>query len=370
MNAGPMNAGPMNAGPMNAGPMSCALSFPAEVELTTTEIVELSRRSEEIGLDTVWVAEGRGGEAFATIAAILLQTRRIKVGAGILPVFNRSPWLVAMGASVLDELGGNRVLLGLGPGHRAVVEDRHGLTYERPLARVRETADIVHAALTGDVVNYEGEVFTLRGAQLSHPARRGRIPIYMAATGPRALQLAGTVADGAFLILTTPTTTARAIGQLHASARAAGRDPAGLHTVSYLFTCVSGQRDRARDASRRTLAYYGRLAHYRQLYTAAGFADAAEDLRRAWATRPGTVAEAVPDEMVDAFTASGTADDVASALRRFAGSGLGQLALYPYPAIGQRPSDGFHAVLDALDQVRPGADRVARPEPARVRARG
>lgn len=102
--------------------MEYALSFPAEVQLTTRELIDLTCHAERVGFDAVWVAEGRGGEAFATLAALLLSTTRIGVGAGILPVFNRSPWLIAMGASVLDDLGGDRFVLGLGPGHKSVVE--------------------------------------------------------------------------------------------------------------------------------------------------------------------------------------------------------------------------------------------------------
>lgn len=329
--------------------MEYALGFPAEVQLTTGEIIDLTRHAERSGLNAVWVAEGRGGEALATLAALLVSTTRIQVGAGVLPVFNRSPWLVAMGASVLDELGAGRFVLGLGPGHRSVVEDRHGLRYERPVSRMRETAEIVRIALRGGGVDYDGTVFTIRGAQLSHPARDGAVPLHLAATGPGTLRLAGQIADGVMLILTTPATAAAAVGAVRTAAADTGRDPEGITATTYVFTCVHDDRDRARDASRQTLAYYGRLAHYQQVYTAAGFGGEARDIDTAWtAGRADRARDAVTDDMIDAFTASGNRRDVAAALGRFRDSGLDQVAAYPYPAIGQSTHHAFAATIDAV----------------------
>ncbi|WP_033288916.1 LLM class flavin-dependent oxidoreductase [Amycolatopsis jejuensis] len=331
--------------------MRYALAFPAEVQLRTTEMISVGRQAEDAGLDGVWVAEGRGGEAFSTLAALLMSTSRISVGAGVLPVFNRSPWLVAMGAGVLEELGGQRFLLGLGPGHPAVVQDRHGLVYERPLDRIRETVDIVRAALTGDVVDYRGSVFTLRGAQLSHPA--APVPIHLAATGPRALRLAGEVADGVILILTSKVTAHTALTQVQAAAVEAGRDPSSIASSTYVFTCVHDDRDRARDASRGTLAYYGRLRTYRKIFHAAGFEREAAGLERAWESGSAeSAAAAISDAMIDAFTASGNADDVANALLRMEETGLTELTAYPYPAAGQSAIEAFESTVDAVARVR------------------
>lgn len=338
--------------------MRHALAFPAEVQLTTTEMIDVTRQAERAGLDGVWVAEGRGGEGFATLAALLTSTSRISIGTGILPVFNRSPWLVAMGANVLEELGGDRFLLGLGPGHRAVVENRHGLTYQQPLARIQETVEIVRAALAGEVVDYNGTVFTLRGAQLSHPAPDSAVPIYLAATGPRVLRLTGQIADGVILILAAPATVRAALGQVHAAALEAGRRPTAIASSTYVFTCVHDDRERARDASRDTLIYYGRLGTYRKIFSAAGFEREADALDRAWrAGTPSAAAPAIGDAMIDAFTASGNADDIADALGRFRDSGLTELTAYPYPAIEQSATDAFAAAVDAVA-------RAAAPTPA------
>lgn len=351
--------------------MRHALAFPAEVQLNTTEMIDITRQAEGAGLDGVWVAEGRGGEAFATLAALLMSTSRIRVGAGILPVFNRSPWLVAMGANVLEELGADRFLLGLGPGHRAVVQDRHGLTYERPLARIEETIDIVRAALAGEVVNYSGTVFNLRGAQLSHPAPESRVPIYLAATGPQALRLTGRTADGVILILASKAIIRSALSQVHAAAVEAGRQPSAVAASTYVFTCVHDDRERARDASRETLIYYGRLSTYRKIFSTAGFEREAHALERAWQVgTPEAAAPAIGDAMIDAFTASGNADDFADALARLCDSGLTELTAYPYPAIGQSAVEAFEATVDAVARAsKPATTPPTTPkeEPAHAR---
>lgn len=189
----------------------------------------------------------------------------------------------------------------------------------------------------------------MRGAQLSHPARDREVPLYLAATGPRALHLAGETADGVILILGTPAIVERALRVVRAAAAEAGRDPAVVRAISYVFTCVSNDRNRARDASRRTLAYYGRLDHYQQVYTTAGFGPEAQKIHQAWAADQAAAAQdAVTDGMIDAFTASGNPADVADALHRFNQTGLDQIAVYPYPAEGQTARDSFIAAVDAV----------------------
>jgi probable F420-dependent oxidoreductase len=339
---------------------SIALGFPAETTLSPTEIVRCAQHAERAGLDFAWVAEGRGGESFATLSAMAVETQDIGIGAGVLPIFNRSPWLVAMGAASIDELSGGRFTLGLGMGHRAVVEDRHGLTFSRPLQRMAETVAIVRAALTGQIVDYDGEVFRLRGAQLSVEPTRADVPLVIAAMGPKALRLAGEVADGAFLLFASAMAVGEAAEAVSAGRAAAARDPAGFQLIAYVPTCIADDAERAVEASRRLIAYYGRLGHYQTILTRQGFGAPASALARAWGDGDDDAAvRAVTDEMVEALTASGRPEQVTAALRSFAESGLDQVVLYPCPAEG----DALTAFLGAVDAAAPLTQRVRPPDP-------
>ena len=311
------------------------LGFPAEVPLSIGQIVECARLAERKGFDAVWAAEGRGGEAFSVLTAIALQTDSIHLGAGIIPVFTRSPWVIAMGAAVVDELANQRFTLGLGVGHKLVVENRHGMKFERPLLRLRETLNIVRLALTGDVVDHDGQVFKIRQQQLSFKPQRSRVPIYVAATKPHMLQLAGQVGDGVFLIFPTPKAVEDSLARVKEGCRRGGRDLQDIEVLSYVFTCVSHDRRKAVEASRRLIAYYGRLPHYQEVFSREGFESEAKKLEGFWAKSDMENAmKTVNDDMVATFSASGTPDDVARKLNDLLDCGLQQLVLYPYAADG------------------------------------
>ena len=115
--------------------------------LTATEIADCAERAEGLGYESVWVAEGHGGDQFAILAACALRTRRIRLGTAISSVFVRTAPTIAMAAATVDELSGGRFVLGLGSSHRVQVGPEHGVEYARPLDRIRDTvADRPHPA--------------------------------------------------------------------------------------------------------------------------------------------------------------------------------------------------------------------------------
>src|ERR1700737_2438139 len=177
-----------------------ALGIEPNSPLSVADIVECAQLAEANGFAATWVAEGRRGDVFALLSAVAISTSKMRLGAGVLPIHVRSPWVVATGTATVDEISGGRFMLGLGARHKSVIEDRHGLSYDRPAIRMREVADIVRQALTGEAVNFEGKIFRLSDAKLSRRPVRSDVPVYIAGIGPRALELAGEIADGAFLI--------------------------------------------------------------------------------------------------------------------------------------------------------------------------
>jgi 5,10-methylenetetrahydromethanopterin reductase len=326
-----------------------ALGIDPNSRLSVAEMVECTRLAESRNFAATWVAEGRRGDVFALLTALALNTRRIRLGAGVIPVLVRSPWVVAMGTAVVDEISGQRFMLGLGAGHKSVIEDRHGFTYDRPTQKMREVTEIVPRALTGDIVSFEGETFTLRDAQLSLRPVRGDVPIYIAGIGPRVLQLGGEVADGVFLIFPTERSIQSALKHVRKGAERANRDPTQGDVVSYVFTCLSTDRHAAIESSRRTIAYFGRLSHYRSLFIQEGFIEEAEVLKQAWDRNNLTRAtRAVSDEMVSALSASGTADDVAARIAALLHAGLKQAVIFPFPPEG---GDAKEAIIETIEAL-------------------
>jgi alkanesulfonate monooxygenase SsuD/methylene tetrahydromethanopterin reductase-like flavin-dependent oxidoreductase (luciferase family) len=282
------------------------------------------------------------------LSALAMSTSIIRLGAGVLPVLVRSPWVVAMGAAVVDEISEHRFMLGLGAGHKSVIENRHGLSYDRPTLRMREITEIVRRALTGEAVNFEGEIFRLSGAQLSARPARSNVPVYIAGIGPRVLELAGEIADGVFLIFPTERSLGASLRDVKQGAARVNRDPGELDVVAYVFTCIASDRRTAIASSRRTIAYFGRLPHYRSLFAEEGFSREAEALKDAWTQNDEVrAARAVTDEMVFTLSATGTADDVAARINRLLEAHLKQAVLFPFAADG----DARGAILRTIEAL-------------------
>src|SRR5262245_62896572 len=129
--------------------------------LAPADIVECVKLAEDLGYESAWVAEGHGGDQFATLGACAVATRRIRLGTSISSVFVRSAPTIAMAAATVDDLSGGRFILGLGSSHRVQVEPEHGVPFAQPVQRLRETVDVVRALLRDGVVSYRGTVLRI-----------------------------------------------------------------------------------------------------------------------------------------------------------------------------------------------------------------
>lgn len=202
----------------------------------------LGGEAEALGYDSVWVAEGRGKESFAMLGAMAMATRRVRLGTSILPIFSRPATVTAMAAATLSDLSEGRVILGLGAGHPAITESGHGVTVRRPLAAMREYVEAVRGILSGQPVRHDGPMVRIREFQLEfappHP-----VPIFLAGLGPRMLQLAGAIADGAILTWFPPARIAWARAQVAEGARRAGRASSEVPVLATARVCAVGDAD-------------------------------------------------------------------------------------------------------------------------------
>src|SRR4051795_11954891 len=171
--------------------------------LTAEDQRALLLEAESAGFDSVWTAEAYGSDAATPLAWFAAQTERIKLGAAILQIPGRSPAMTAMTAVTLDHLSNGRFLLGLGTSGPQVAEGWHGQRFGRQLARTREYVEIVRKALSRERLVYEGETYRLplpdgpgKALKLTMAPVQERIPIYIAAIGPKNTQLTGEIADG------------------------------------------------------------------------------------------------------------------------------------------------------------------------------
>lgn len=313
--------------------MKLGLVLPYEGSLSFPEALELTRRAEALDFDSAWVPEAWGTDAVSILGALAARTERIRLGTGILNVFSRTPALLGQTAATLDLISNGRFILGLGTSGHQVVAGWHGIPFDQPLTRMRETVAIVRQVLRQDRVRFTGEIFRLdQGLKLLARPLRANVPIFLATLTPGGLRLTGEVADGWIPTLFSPDHLELFRPHLEAGARAAGRSLESLEIAPYVQVLVDDDRARARDAMRPWVALYvggmGSRAKnfYNEVVQRYGFADEARAIQDLYLT--GKKLEAirkVPDALVDRITIGGPPSYVRERLAAWTGAGVTSL---------------------------------------------
>ena len=318
--------------------------------LTASEIADCAERAEALGYESVWVAEGHGGDQFAILAACALRTRRVRLGTAISSVFVRTAPTIAMAAAAVDELSGGRFVLGLGSSHRVQVGPEHGVEYSKPLGRVRDTVAVVRGLLRDGEVGHAGETVRIERFDLWFEPFRREIPIYLSALFPKMTQLCGEIADGVILARSTLASAGRARAHVVAGAGRAGRDASAVEIASLLPASVAPDRNEALAAARPGLAFYaGFFPRYNRLLAESGFPAEAAAVAKAWAAGDKAGAErAVTDEMIAATSVAGTPAECRERLEAYRASGLDVPIISPF-ARGPGARDRFLAAIEACE---------------------
>src|ERR671917_28024 len=232
--------------------------------MTAADQLDLVQEAEAVGYDSVWAAEAYGSDAATVLAWLAAQTSRIKIGSAIFQMPARSPAMTAMTAATLDQLSGGRMLLGIGTSGPQVAEGWHGQRFGKQLARTREYVDILRKALSRERLVYDGETYRLplpdgpgKALKLTIAPVQERIPIYIAAIGPKNTQLTGEIADGWMPFFVSPEHMDDSLSLLREGAARAGREIDGSFDIApNVNVCIDDDVDRARDPMRPLLALY------------------------------------------------------------------------------------------------------------------
>ena len=242
-----------------------------ETQLGVADIQSLGALAEEHGYGEVWMTEGAGRDSLTQLTAIATATTRIGLGTGILPMFSRTPLITAMSAVGLAEVSDGRFILGLGVGNRPATENGHGVAYSQPMEHLSDLIHIVRGLLEGEEVSHQGKAISVTRASLGDAAPEVKVPIYIAALGPRMLELAGAIADGVLLSWTAASYLDQAIQLVRDGANKAGRDPSEVDISGYLRVVVTDDLEAGRDSLQREIARYAGGGHYQSYFRNTGF---------------------------------------------------------------------------------------------------
>lgn len=306
--------------------------------------IEIGEAVEKNGFAALWFAENpftRG--VLPAMAGAALATKRITIGIGVFNPYNRHPTLIAMEVSALDELANGRAALGIGSGIGDRIT-RMGLSYDKPLAAVRDAITIVRGMIKGESVTYKGNVFSVTNVKLDFSAPRPDMPIYMAATGDQALRVCGQVADGLMISNMCPLGyTVRALELLAEGAAKVGR-PTPAKVMQYVPCVARPDRAEARDVVKATLAdmlsaywFMGEKWPATRDAMLRGSGIPEEEFvavvnRIKAGERP---ADVIDDRFVDAYSIAGNGEDCVAAMRRFGEIGVTDLIV---TFVGSQPT--------------------------------
>jgi 5,10-methylenetetrahydromethanopterin reductase len=332
-------------GPASRGELG--LSIASHSGLAPARIGALAGAAELAGFSAVFVAEGHG-DALGLCHPVIAATSRVRVGTAITNAALRPPVLAAKTAAQLDQAAGGRFILGLGVAN-TVMNARFGIAPFAPLPLIEEYVDVIRTVLRGED-GYDGQVFRTGMVPLDSPPVRADLPIYLAALGPRMLELAGRIADGVILNLMTPAQAGQAATTVRAAARAARRDPASIEIACVLHCCLSQDAAAAAAAARAMVLRYVLHPAAPRLFgeiggdgEVGGDGEAGEtggdvDLRGVRElVRAGDRARAadqVPQQVADGFVAHGSAAQCAAMVAEYRAAGVDLPVLFPIPVEG------------------------------------
>ncbi|MCH9640630.1 MAG: LLM class F420-dependent oxidoreductase [Actinomycetia bacterium] len=326
------------------------------------QVVEL----EKIGVGLALVAEAYSYDAISQLGFLAARTSRIELGTGVVPIYTRTPALMAMTAAGLDYVSDGRFRLGLGASGPQVIEGFHGVPFDAPLGRTREVVEICREVWRRNRVTYNGKYYQVplpaeRGTGLGKPLKlinhpvRERIPISIAALGPKNVELTAEIAEGWQPVFFSPEKADEVWGDALRSG-AAKRDPAlGPLDVMVSASLAVGDDvdDRLAWAKPQLALYIGGMGargrnFYHNLATRYGFGEVANLIQDLYlAGKKAEAIAAVPDELVRQVSLVGPRGFVKERVAAFAEAGVTTLLVHPMSGDG-RETVAFVEELQSL----------------------
>ena len=291
-------------------------------------MLEWAQDADATGVDSIWINEGFGHDAFSGLTLLARETDRVALGTSIVNVFSRTPGTLAQQFATIDQLSGGRVRIGLGASAPGAIERFHGLPFGAPLERLRETTELLRLYWNRKRFNYDGPAHSIeRALPMGAEPVQASPPIYLATLHPRSIRLTAQLADG-WLPAWIPTARLAAeIARVRGWVQEVGRD-ASAFAVRAPAAVVVAEKDDAAERARRGmeagLAFFvarNGPFYYRQ-FVRQGFTDEAAAIRKAWDDEGIDAATAIAAPLAERFGRVGNLDAALDALTVQESSGV------------------------------------------------
>jgi F420-dependent oxidoreductase-like protein len=327
--------------------------------------VALAQEADRLGYTVAWAAEAYGSDSPTVASWVAAKTQRIDIGTAVMQIPARTPAMTAMTAATLDLLSDGRFRLGLGVSGPQVSEGWHGVRFDKPLARTREYVAIVKKAISRETVSYDGEFFTLplpggpgKALKLTVHPRRSQIPLYLAAVGPKNLELCGEIADGWLAIFFAPEHADVSFAPLDQGLAKAGRGRAGFDVSATVPVSFDDDLEAAAAPIRGyTALYVGGMGSrqqnfYNRLACRMGYEAEAKLVQDLYLDkRHRDAMAAVPLELIDRTSLIGPPERVADRMHAYAEAGVTTLSVSSFEPDLEGRLSVLRKVAEAYDRA-------------------
>ena len=303
------------------------LSYSLGSLLSIEEVLECSRKLNEIKPEVEWIPETWGMENFSMLGLASKENTFSKIGSSIINIYSRSPSLIAMGASTIDTISNGRLILGLGTSSVPIVENFHGNSFDTPVQRMKEYVEIIRLALQGEKINYSGKIFTLKDFSLLTKPIRKEIPIYLAAINQKMVEMTWDIADGVIFYLRPKNEMKETISKMQKKKK--------IDTTLQIITCIHEDEEKARNRAKKTLSFYiavGKI--YREFLQSTGYSNEVKIINEEYEKNGlDSLQELIPEKMLDDLCIAGTPATAIKKLDAFRDVGI-DLPIIQFNPIG------------------------------------
>jgi len=310
------------------------------------DVVSVVKYGEDLGYDSAWLSD-RIRDTYVNLTACAFGTNRIGLAPGMINPYTRHPVINARAIATLDEISHGRMSMGIAVGNMVEMTKDLGFETKGGYARVKEVCEISKKLFAGEVVTYEGKYFKIHDVKLGMKSRKD-LPIYVAGSGPKIMEVAGEVGDGAIIPYTDPSVIEHAKDSVKKGAEKAGRSLSSLNLVSWLPTYITNEKQKVLDSLRGYGALMTLLAPIEWLKSIGMTEEKYEIIKKGYAkgahVDPKLEAEyvkrakeSVTDAIVELFTLVGTTQEINNKMEDLRKAGFSEFSLWvPSPVLVEK----------------------------------
>lgn len=294
---------------------------------TADKLADLVKMSEDNGLEFAWITDHYNNrDSYSLLTYIAARTNTIKLGPGVTNPYTRTAVQLASAIATVNEVSDGRAVLGIGPGDKMTF-DALGIEWTKPLGTIRETVDVIKQMQTGKKISYDGDILKIKSAKLNFGKDLECPPIYIGAQGPKMLELAGEIGDGALVNASHPRDFENAVKLLKKGAKSKGKDFSKFDVGAYTSFSVASTKEDAEKSAKPVTAFIVAGSPDAVLEKHGLSQSDVQKLKDGFKVSFGEAVKAVTPEMLDAFAICGTPAECIEKVDKLIKAGVTQIAV-------------------------------------------